>query len=275
MRERLPIAILLIPFALWIIGTGGALYTLALIGIFTAATQEYLRLFQRGQYHPAGPLLIGGVAWLFVGAAWPALNPHNLAETIITLSALTWHLIDYERGATTSATDFVITIGGVFYLGGLGRYFILLRALPPDGLWWLATVLPGMWFADSGAYIMGRWLGRHKMSPRLSPKKTWEGFAGSVGIGAVGAALLAGLWHLSAGPQTLVTWQNGLLLGAGVGALGPLGDLGVSMLKRQIGVKDSSTLLEGHGGFLDRIDSWLVAVPLGYYCVLALQYLTG
>jgi len=111
------------------------------------------------------------------------------------------------------------------------------------------------------------------MTPRLSPKKTWEGYAGSVFGGAAGAGLLAACWHIAASPNSLVTWQTGVLVGAIVGALGPIGDLGVSMLKRQVGLKDSGALLAGHGGALDRIDSWLVAAPVGYYIVLALQAL--
>jgi phosphatidate cytidylyltransferase len=156
----------------------------------------------------------------------------------------------------------------------LGGYFIALRDLP-DGLWWLVTVLPSMWLADSGAYVLGKQWGRHKMAPRLSPKKTWEGYAGSVVCGVVGGGLLGWCWRIGAGPTSLLDWPTGALAGGLAGALGPLGDLGISMFKRQIGVKDVSDLLHGHGGALDRIDSWLIAVPVGYYFVLALEWLAG
>ncbi len=272
MRERLPVSILLIPLAMWVIGAGHEFYLLGVLVIFWLAANEYVTLFQHGQYRPARPLIVGGALLMIVARDWSAINPSGLLFGLAVLAPLTWHLIDYERGAPASGSDFTITVGGIFYLGWLGGYFIALRDLP-DGLWWLVTVLPSMWLADTGAYAFGNLFGRHKMTPRLSPKKTWEGFAGSVLIGALGGGVLAACWHIGAEPGSLVTWQNGLIVGALVGALGPLGDLGVSMLKRQIGVKDASNLLYGHGGALDRMDSWLVAVPVGYYFVLVLQAL--
>lgn len=271
MRDRLPISILLIPVAMWIIGTGREFYLLGILFIFWLAANEYVKMFRTGQSRPAAPLVVGGTLLLIAARELSWLNPYNLLLALIIIGALWWHLSDYELGAVTAGTDFAITVGGVFYLGWLGGYLIDLRNLP-DGLWWLVTVMPGMWLADTGAYTFGRLWGRHKMAPRLSPNKTWEGYAGSVLCGALGASLLATFWRIGAGPESLVSWQSGLLVGAAVGALGPLGDLGVSMLKRQIGVKDASDLLHGHGGALDRMDSWLVAAPVGYYLVIVLLW---
>ena len=273
MRDRLPISILLVPVAMWIIGAGREFYLFGILFIFWLASNEYVRMFRTGHSRPAGPLVVGGTLLLVASRELTWLNPSGFLFAAVIIGALGWHLSDYELGAITSGSDFAITIGGIFYLGWLGGYLIDLRNLRPDGLWWLVTVLPGMWLADTGAYIFGRLWGRHKMAPRLSPKKTWEGYAGSVICGALGAGLLATFWSIGAGPDSLVNWQTGALVGAVVGALGPLGDLGVSMLKRQIGVKDASDLLYGHGGALDRMDSWLVAAPVGYYLVVLLQAL--
>ena len=273
LRDRLAIAILLIPVAIWAIATGGLFYLSGVLFVFFLASREYVSLFRAGQLRPSGLLVVGGVLALIAARHFQdQVHPYGLGLALALAVALplTWHLIDFERGAKTSGTDFGVTVGGIFYLGWLGGYLIALRNLP-DGLWWLVTVLPGMWLADTGAYSFGRAFGRHPMTPRLSPKKTWEGYAGSVLGGAAGAGLLAACWHIAAGPNSLVTWQTGVLVGAIVGALGPIGDLGVSMLKRQVGVKDSGALLAGHGGALDRIDSWLVAAPVGYYLVLILQ----
>ncbi len=273
LSDRIAISIMLIPLALWMVASGGVLYFLAILLIFTLAALEYVHLFRTGGQRPAQPLILIGALALIAAQQFPILNPHGLLFGLAILAPLTWHLIDYERGATTSGTDFGITIGGIFYLGWLGTYFVALRALEPDGMWWLITSVTAVWLADSAAYAVGRAIGRHKMAPRLSPKKTWEGYAGSVLGGALGAGVLSIFWHIGAGPQSALTWQTGALLGALIGALSPLGDLGVSMLKRQIGVKDSGTLIAGHGGALDRMDSWLVAVPVGYYFVLILQYI--
>ena len=273
MRDRLPISILLIPFAMWIIGAGREFYLLGILFIFWLASNEYVKMFRTGHSRPARPLVVGGSLLLIASRELDWLNPHGLLFAVIIIGALWWHLNDYERGTVTSGTDFAITVGGAFYLGWLGGYLIDLRNLP-DGLWWLVTVMPGMWLADTGAYIFGRLWGRHKMAPRLSPNKTWEGYLGSVLCGALGAGLLTLFWRIGVGPGSLVNWPAGALVGAVVGALGPIGDLGVSMLKRQIGVKDASDLLYGHGGALDRMDSWLVAAPVGYYLVLLLQMLT-
>src|SRR5574341_501479 len=274
--DRIAVSIFLIPTALAVVASGGPIYLLGILLIFALAALEYAHLFRTGGQRPALPLVVGGVLALIVAQQFPALNPDGLLFGLIILAALTWHQIDYERGAAASGTDLAITVGGIFYLGWLGTYFIALRALRPDGLWWLITTVTAVWLADTGAYTIGRAFGKHPMAPRLSPKKTWEGFAGGVLGGALGAGVLSVFWHLGAAydaPQTALTWQTGVLLGALIGALSPLGDLGISMLKRQIGVKDSGHLIAGHGGALDRMDSWLVAVPVGYYFVLIMQML--
>jgi phosphatidate cytidylyltransferase len=272
LRDRLAISIVLIPAAFAVVEAGGLLYVLALLLLFALAAGEYSQLFETIGHRPARPVLLGGVLLLVAGAAYPAFNLGGVLPAALTLAALAWHVVDYERGAPAAGTDFALTVAGLFYLGGLGRYFVALRALP-DGLWWLLTVLPAMWLADSGAYTFGRLFGRHRMAPRLSPRKTWEGYLGSVAGGGLGGAVLGAVWGVAAGPGSLVNGWTGALAGVLVGALGPMGDLGVSMLKRQVGVKDTGALIAGHGGALDRMDSWLVAVPLGYFVVMLLAAL--
>lgn len=268
--DRLAITVVLAPTVLLAVEAGGLLY-LGLIGVlFGLAAWEYGKLFAVARFRPARLLLVAGVLLLIGTAQIPGLNPNGLLLALLILLPLVWHLVDYERGANTAGLDFALTVAGIFYLGWLGRYFVALRALP-DGTWWLLAALTSMWLADTGAYAFGRVFGRHKLAPRLSPKKTWEGYLGSALCGAAGCGLLSLFWGLGAGPGSGLTWQTGLVLGLLVGGLGPLGDLGVSMLKRQIGVKDTSGLIAGHGGALDRIDSWLVAVTVGYYFALYVQ----
>jgi phosphatidate cytidylyltransferase len=112
--------------------------------------------------------------------------------------------------------------------------------------------------------FIGMGFGKHLMTPRLSPKKTWEGYFGGVLTGILGGIALAALWGRFTPEITL--WK-GALAGVLLSVLTPLGDLGESMIKRQVGVKDSSHILPGHGGVFDRIDSWLWAAVIGYYMI--------
>jgi phosphatidate cytidylyltransferase len=159
-------------------------------------------------------------------------------------------------------------VTGIVYLGWLGSYLLDLRQLP-QGAWWWMIVLPCAWGGDTGAFSIGAAYGKHKMTPRLSPKKSWEGyFAGlftSVLVGAFFSYAFSSLGYKPLGG--LINPLQGALLGFVIGALTPLGDLGESMLKRQGGLKDSGNLLPGHGGFLDRIDSWIWGAALGYFFI--------
>jgi phosphatidate cytidylyltransferase len=190
---------------------------------------------------------------------FPNLAP--VALTFLILAAMTWHLLDYEKGRDLAAADFAITSTGIIYLGWIGAYLIDIRNLQ-DGLFWLALVLPSAWLADTAAFFFGKRFGNHQLSLRLSPKKTWEGYWAGVFFGTFGTASLAILWHSLGGPA--LPWWQAAILGAVLSILTILGDLGESMFKRQAGVKDSSNLMPGHGGILDRMDSWIWAGALGF-----------
>jgi phosphatidate cytidylyltransferase len=130
-------------------------------------------------------------------------------------------------------------------------------------------VLPIIWAGDTGAYLIGSVYGKHKMTPRLSPKKSWEGYvAGLVTSILVGVFLSYAYTSLGTQPLGgLITPLQGAFLGLVIGALVPLGDLGESMFKRQGGLKDSSNIFPGHGGFFDRVDSWIWGAALGYFII--------
>ncbi len=273
LNDRLAIAILLLPIGAGAIALGGWPYVVGVAGMLGVAAYEYGRMFGLAGQRPALPVLVAGVPLLVLGRHLTPGVSAGLAVLAI-VAALAWHLVMFERGRATAGTDFAITVAGVAYLGWMGGYFIDLRNTT-NGLWWAVIVFTSIWLADSGAFLVGRAVGRHRMAPHLSPKKTWEGFAGGFAGGALGSGLLSLLWTVGAGPASSVSWFTGALLGAIVACVGPLGDLGISMLKRQTGVKDSGSALAGHGGFLDRIDSWLVAVPVGFYAVLLIQWLTN
>ena len=242
----------------------GGVYYFALIVLFLGvAAWEYGRIFGKVDCKVSGVILIGGVVLI---ATMRTFFP-DLATAALTLSILacmTWHLLDYENGRDRAASDFAVTTAGIVYLGWIGAYLINLRAMP-GGLWWLLIVLPTIWLADMAAYFVGIRFGKHLLSPRLSPKKTWEGYWAGVVFGTLSSIGLVILWHSLGGPA--VVWWQGAALGAALSILTTLGDLGESMFKRQAGVKDSSNIFPGHGGVLDRIDSWLWGAALGYLII--------
>ena len=135
--------------------------------------------------------------------------------------------------------------------------FIPLMMAEPGGTRRIIAVVACVVASDTGAYAVGSLLGRHKMAPHISPSKTWEGLAGSIVTSAI-IGIVAALWCLGA------SWELGLVLGLCIAPAATLGDLVESLIKRDAGLKDMSNLLPGHGGFMDRLDSMLVAMPMGW-----------
>ncbi len=267
MLTRSLVVVVLLPIGLFIIYLGGWYFTLLMALVLSLAAQEYVNLFRAGGYQPSLALAIAGSLLFVFGRAWNEFESVSWIASLLILAAMAYHLVAFERGRDQAATDWGVTLGGIFYIGFVGAYLVSLRNLP-EGLWWTLTVLPAVWLADSGAYLIGRKFGKHKMTPRLSPKKSWEGYFGGILFATLGTPLLCLLWQVWAGPDSAVTPLRGALLGFALAVITILGDLGESMIKRQVGIKDSSHLLPGHGGAFDRIDSWLWAGVVGYGLIL-------
>jgi phosphatidate cytidylyltransferase len=152
---------------------------------------------------------------------------------------------------------------GPFYLGGgFGALALLRRDAGADGPSFAVLALMLSWLSDAGAYFAGRFFGKHKLYPAVSPKKTVEGALGGLG-GAVAGALLAHFFYLRSLPLA-----DALILAVVAGGLGQAGDLGESMIKRSFGVKDSGGIVPGHGGIMDRVDALLVTATVSYLYVL-------
>ncbi len=266
LSERILVTAILLPVGLAAIHFGGPFYTAVVTVILVLAAYEYVQLFRAGGFEPAGALVIGGVLLLALGRALSGFTSAPWMISLIILVSMTYHVLAYERGRDQAGTDFTLTLAGILYLGWIGGYFISLRSLP-EGDWWVLTVLSGVWLADTGAYFVGRRFGAHKLTPRISPKKTWEGYVAGIILGTLGATLFSLLWRALAGPGSQITPLRAAVIGLILSTVTTLGDLGESMLKRQVGVKDSGRLLPGHGGMLDRIDSWLWGAVIGYYLV--------
>ncbi len=166
------------------------------------------------------------------------------------------------RSPFLSWADIGLTLGGAFYTGGLLGYAPLLAALPETrthggSIPWLLIVILGPAACDTGAYFVGSMVGKHKLIPHISPGKTWEGLAGGVLGSLVAALAMSGLLHLSV--------LQAILLGLVICAASVSGDLCESLLKRAAGVKDSGSIIPGHGGVLDRLDSILFAILAVYW----------
>lgn len=151
----------------------------------------------------------------------------------------------------------------VVYLPFLASFGVVLQA-SPGGRWWILAAVITVVSVDTGAYATGIALGRHKLAPKISPGKTWEGLAGAVLVGVTSGALV-GYWMIGVG------WLWGMALGLVIVASATLGDLVESLIKRDIGIKDMSSVLPGHGGVLDRLDSILPTLAVSY---IAYQVLT-
>ncbi len=270
LRERSAIALLLFPLIAWVIADGSWLYAVGIMVILAIAAHEYGSLFAVGGFRPAIPLLIIGVIAIVLVRIYFgfAVDPILLAG--IVLITMTWHVIDFERGAPKSGADFALTLTGILYVGWIGAFLITIRRMP-DGLWWFLLSLMSIWIADTAAFLFGRRFGRHKLAPRVSPKKTWEGYLSGIGMGILCGAGMGLLWRVGAGPLAGINAISGVIFGGVIGTVAPIGDLGISMFKRQFGEKDTGALLPGHGGALDRIDTWLWSAVIGYFLAILLS----
>lgn len=249
---------------------GGVFYFVLMGAFLVGGAWEYARLYRAVKHEPNELVTVGGVLVLVTARFFFADFAIPIFVALV-LIAMTVHLFAFERGRNEAAHDFGVTVAGIVYLGWVGAYLLDLRNLVSNemGVWWFMLVLPLVWAADTGGYSIGAVYGKHKMAPRLSPKKSWEGYFAGVFTSVLVGAYFAYAFS-TMGPQPLagfITPLQGALLGLVIGALAPLGDLGESMFKRQSGMKDSSNIFPGHGGFLDRIDSWIWGAAIGYFLI--------
>jgi phosphatidate cytidylyltransferase len=288
LRYRLLSAGVLIPLVLGLTYLGGAWFLGLALVVLTLSGREYVSLLKRQAGGPSLILVLVTI-WLFVlDASFPQARLLRPGLTVSVLGTMTWAIVRYERGHADAVADWAWTSAGGLYLGWMGAHFVLLRdvgavsrgtSLAPvqgEGLWWAALALSATWLADTGAYLAGRVWGREKMSPLVSPSKTWAGYAGGVALGTLGGAGVAVLVRviaLALGHTTVMTMGDGLALGALIALISPLGDLGESMIKRHAGAKDSGQLIPGHGGMFDRIDSLLWTAVIAYYYAVWIAHL--
>jgi phosphatidate cytidylyltransferase len=262
---RVASALILLPIVLFLLYKGdvfsGALFAVAA----GACTYEYIDITLKG---------VPAIGWWVVLLSFlmpllPVVMPLQAtalvcaASGVVLFSAWTWHLL---KGPLTDAplrtahllTGFLYGTGGLVSIAALRQF--------PSGGWWVMALLVVTWGNDTSAYFAGRFLGKHKLYPAVSPNKTWEGFFGGA-IGSVGLLfVLRGVFF------SVMTPLDCVLIGLAGGLLGPAGDLCESMLKRAHGVKDSGKIIPGHGGMLDRIDALIFNAPM---VMLYVQFARG
>ena len=183
------------------------------------------------------------------------MSPTLIALTVIAGGSLGALLFTYRTGSRDGARSWTTTVGASLYPAALLATGLALRE-STDGLAWLSYAILVTFASDTAAYAAGRLIGRHKLSPSISPGKTWEGAAGAVVGAMIASAAFAVIVEIDGLPVI-----NAILLGAALSVLGQIGDLAESWLKRKAGAKDSGAFLPGHGGILDRLDSLLPILP--------------
>jgi len=263
LRTRVLSALVLIPLVAAVTYAGGWLLAGALLVVAVIAAYELFHVLKGAGYQPSLTASALVMAALLTVARFPDLDLLGLVLTASVIGTLTWHLLRPPKGQPTQS--WALTLGAPLWLGWLISHFVQIRDLSAPFGWglgtrWLIVMFLVTWINDSAAYFVGKAIGRHPCAPYLSPKKTWEGTIGGW-IGGVAATVLLGSWLVA------LPWLHGLLLGVLVATVAPFGDLAKSMVKRQMGVKDFSNLIPGHGGVFDRIDSLLFVAPVIYYYV--------
>jgi phosphatidate cytidylyltransferase len=272
LSQRVLVALLLLPIGIAAILAGGLWFAAMVALILALAVLEFAGLFRVAGMQPSTGIMLSGVL-VFAAIRYQFAFDHDAwLLPLFLLLAMAVHLYDYETGRDEAGTDFLVTVTGLFYIGLLGSFMLMLRQWA-HGEWWLLLALPAVWIADSAAFTFGSRFGRNKIAPRLSPKKSWEGYLSGILFATGGLPLLLQLYlRLGLPDDPAFNVINVAILGFVMGLLPTLGDLGISMLKRQMGVKDTGTLLPGHGGMLDRIDSWLWAMPIAYFLITLAFY---
>lgn len=269
MRERVITAAVGIPLVVAAIHYGYIPFLMLTLAIVTLGLMEYFALMKARGHRPftglgvaAGILL---VTTLFLNGVVPAVPDRVLNPGIGFVISVLLILLVLRAMSRSNPEEawpaFLVTAGGLFYVAWLLAHLMLLRELRPWGRPLTYFLFIAIWVMDTAAFVFGVRYGRRKLAQTLSAGKTWEGFFAGVAAAVVVALIFK--WLVFKPFSITACVMMGLL----VGILGPLGDLSESLVKRYAGVKDSGVLLPGHGGVLDRFDSFFFTAPILYYTV--------
>ena len=261
--KRVLTALLLLPVLILIVYLGrGWLFNALIIGCIFICIREYFSLMDQGGmpcFKSSGILISIGLIIVFI------IRRPEWILFMITAALLFLFLNAIASGQPMSETvpRLSVTLLGLIYVPWMMSFLILIRGFK-GGAYLIFFLLAVIWSGDTFAYYTGSLMGRHLLCQRISPKKTVEGMLGGLG-GSILAASLAGHFWL---PR--VSWFVYPLTGLTLGAIGQLGDLSESILKRWAGAKESGAILPGHGGLLDRIDGLIFSAPVFYFLLLVI-----
>jgi len=259
--RRVLFAIPWIAFAIAIVVAGDLVFAAAMVAIGALCLREYFLMTT--ELRPLRPAAYVAVTAMVAAAHFGS------AFNVLLLAAASFPLL-FVFGARLHPREGVVVAMGVTVLGAVWIglplvHAVLLRDLPDHGAALMIDVLVGTFATDTGAYATGRMFGSHRIAPDLSPNKTIEGLIGGFLIGTM-AFWFAGLY------QDWLSGIDALIIGAAVAAIGPVGDLFASMVKRDLGTKDTGKLFGPHGGVLDRLDAVFFTIVVGYYLAVQLVY---
>jgi phosphatidate cytidylyltransferase len=261
LTTRVLVAIPAVAYAIFIIAAGGWVFAIGILVLGFVCLHELFRMFERVR-----PVRLAA----FIALAGLAVAAQEGGERQVLLALVAFFPLMFvlgmavPRDAGPSLTAAMsLTTFGVVWVGMAIAHGILLRELPHGGGLVLAVLL-GTFIGDTGAYLGGRLLGTRKLAPRISPNKTWEGFA----VGVLFGTFAVWWYGLS---NEWMGGANGAILGVAVALAAPVGDLLESAVKRDAGTKDAGTLFGAHGGALDRLDAAFFTLVTGYYVWLALS----
>lgn len=258
LRGRVVAGIPAAAFAILIVAAGNPIFTIGAILLGLACLHELFGLFD--SVRPAR--LAGFLALIALAVAADAGGRGPMLLVLMLALPVVFALTVAGPSARGGAVGVAIVLLGVWWIGLTVAYAVLLRDLPHGG-GIVIDVLVGTFVGDSGAYFGGRWFGRRRLAPRISPNKTLEGLV--LGL----ATAIISVWVAGTYQDWLGGW-DAILLGLAVGIAAPVGDLFESFVKRSVGTKDTGRLFGAHGGALDRLDAALFTLVAGYYVWVAL-----
>lgn len=275
LKQRIITAVLLAPLLLAIVLYGNQdLFAVLIVVIQSAAIYEWLKINRLRSGLAVFNAVIVSIFTLFVSDKLYVFDQMHYFDTyqlsrpvlmvvylIVWFFALVWlrrHQWGYQNSSFQLVAKSTVGVMAImlFAICMYQLYFL------PSGRWWTLALFLLIWVADIGAYISGKTMGKHKLAINISPKKTWEGVIGAQALVAVYAVVISYFMGVS--------WQKALLIMIPVALFSVVGDLVASLGKRQASVKDSSNLLPGHGGFIDRFDSLIAASPLFFFLLVGL-----